>query len=164
MTQSHLNAPAGALITTLPDPTELPAAITVARRMLATFSTVDHGDRTAVDHAHSALAESLRILVRAIDRTAREQQYAAANETADQPAAEPVGPGCGAPATARIEGYSARDGRAHGSLDRVVYACVEHTAQARADWLDDLLPYSMPVAGTAVCGQHYDHRAMGGGQ
>ncbi|CAM5536118.1 hypothetical protein [Streptomyces canus] len=76
----------------------------------------------------------------------------------------PVGPGCGAAATARIEGYSPRGGVAHGSLDLAVYACAEHAAQARAEWLGDLRPHTMPLALPAKCGQQFDYTTLGGGQ
>ncbi|MEO3923031.1 hypothetical protein ABGB07_04000 [Micromonosporaceae bacterium B7E4] len=35
-------------------------------------------------------------------------------------------PGCGARATIRLEVYSPKDGRAHGSLDAIGYACDTH--------------------------------------
>ncbi|MDG4792438.1 hypothetical protein [Micromonospora sp. WMMD1082] len=38
--------------------------------------------------------------------------------------------GCDQPATIRIEVYSAADGRLHGSLDAVVYACDRHGIEA----------------------------------
>lgn len=62
---------------------------------------------------------------------------------------------CGAPATVRLEGYSARDGLAHGSLDVIVYACQEHTDTARTEWLAGLTPYGSPVIGTARCGDRF---------
>lgn len=141
--------------TTHPYPSELPAAIQVARRMLAAFATVDYGNSGTVAQAHGALAESLRILLRAVD------DVQPADETPT--AYTPVGPGCGAPATACIEGYSPRHGLAHGSLDRAVYACTTHTAQARIEWLGDLLAYTASTTGARRCGEHFDY-ALGGGR
>lgn len=69
--------------TTLIDSTELPAAVTVARRMLAAYGTVDYGQTDHVAQAHDALAESLRILVRALDRTAARQEYDAVRRSVD---------------------------------------------------------------------------------
>lgn len=68
---------------------------------------------------------------------------------------------CTAKAVHRIEGYSARDGRLHGSLDRVVYACRSHHEKARAE-LRGLAeratepgPYSVP----GKCGRVIDFTA-----
>ncbi|MEU8531575.1 hypothetical protein [Streptomyces parvulus] len=74
-------------------------------------------------------------------------------------------PGCGAPAAVCIEGYSPRDGLAHGSLDHTVYACAGHTADARADWLSGYTTYT--CTGTPEgrrCGERFDYTALGGGQ
>lgn len=56
-------------------------------------------------------------------------------------------PGCGQPATVRIEAYSARDGRMHGSLDGTVYTCDAHAGPA-ADAITaaGFTPYRMAVA------------------
>ncbi|MFR9767099.1 hypothetical protein [Nocardia sp. SC052] len=60
---------------------------------------------------------------------------------------------CETPPVHRLEGYSARDGRLHGSLDRVVYACADHLDQARAQ-LGVLTEYATaPVAGSFECGR-----------
>lgn len=89
-------------------------------------------------------------------------------QTVEQPPAEtyaPVGPGCGAPATTCVEGYSPRDGRAHGSLDLTVYACADHATFARTDWLSGLTAYT--CASTPVgrrCGERFDFTTLGGGQ
>ncbi|MGW4757500.1 hypothetical protein [Streptomyces chartreusis] len=77
---------------------------------------------------------------------------------------EPIGPGCGAPATVRFEGYSPRNGLAHGSLDLAVYACAEHAPRARAEWLGDLMPYRTLTAGDALCGHLFDFTTLGGGR
>ncbi|MET8824770.1 hypothetical protein ABZX40_17870 [Streptomyces sp. NPDC004610] len=69
----------------------------------------------------------------------------------------PVGPGCGAPATARIEGYSPRNG-----LDLAVYACADHTEQARSEWLGGLLPHTWPIAVAARCGHSFDYTTLTG--
>lgn len=151
--------------TTLPDPVELPAAITAARRMLATFSAVDHGDRAAVDLAHNALAESMRLLLRAIDRTAEQQRYATA-QAAEQPAPAGQPPAeCTATATSCIEGYSPRDGRAHGSLDTTTYTCAAHAPATRAEVeAAGLTAYTCETSGLFTCGERFDFRTLGGGQ
>ncbi|MGY1945298.1 hypothetical protein [Nocardia asiatica] len=60
---------------------------------------------------------------------------------------------CDRPPVHRIEGYSARDGRLHGSLDRVAYACEEHLAEARTE-LHGLAEHATtPKAGRIPCGQ-----------
>ncbi|WP_371528396.1 hypothetical protein OG302_22400 [Streptomyces sp. NBC_01283] len=142
-------------------PSELPAAITVARRMLGTYGTVDYGQAANTAQAHGLLAEALRILLRGIDRAALD------NEALRPPPVEPyepIGPGCGAPAAALIEGYSPRDGLAHGSLDLTVYACDEHATTARTDWLRGMTPYSMPSPSGRRCGTRFDYRTLGGGR
>ncbi|MCT9107940.1 hypothetical protein N4G69_20260 [Streptomyces mirabilis] len=68
---------------------------------------------------------------------------------------------CGAPATDRIEGYSARDGLAHGSLDAIVYACPDHASEARAQWLSGLTPHSSATSGGRHCGDYVDFTADG---
>lgn len=40
----------------------------------------------------------------------------------------PTLPGCGRPATIRIEAYAPLDGRMHGTLDASVYVCPDHAA------------------------------------
>ncbi|MGW4325408.1 hypothetical protein ACWEKR_05900 [Nocardia sp. NPDC004573] len=63
---------------------------------------------------------------------------------------------CDRPPVHRIEGYSARDGRLHGALDRVAYACEEHLAEARAE-LHGLAEHATtPKAGRIPCGQVTD--------
>jgi hypothetical protein len=47
---------------------------------------------------------------------------------------------CPRPATVAVEGYSPRDGRAHGSLDRVARVCDDHAETART-WMGHLMPY-----------------------
>ncbi|MGW2896819.1 hypothetical protein ACWDAO_19935 [Streptomyces sp. NPDC001212] len=49
------------------DSSELSAAVKVARDMLAAYADVDHGDLFALNQAHGAIRESLRILLRAVD-------------------------------------------------------------------------------------------------
>ena len=95
---------------------------------------------------------------------ARAEQAAAEEEHLLAESYTPVGPGCGAPATVRFEGYSPRDGLAHGSLDLAVYACADHATQARAEWLDGLLPYRTAAAGDSRCGERFDFTKLGGGQ
>ncbi|WP_331718580.1 hypothetical protein OHU23_41230 (plasmid) [Streptomyces virginiae] len=63
---------------------------------------------------------------------------------------------CTLPATRTLEGYSARDGRAHGELDKVVRACDAHVETARTDWLAGLTPYAVTHTGSSVCGQLTD--------
>ncbi len=86
------------------------------------------------------------------------------DEQGDAEPHTPVGPGCGAPATARIEGYSPRGGIAQGSLDLAVYACDQHAQQARTEWLGGLNPHTMPCVVDAQCGHSFDYTTLGGGQ
>jgi hypothetical protein len=63
---------------------------------------------------------------------------------------------CDRPAVHRIEGYSARDGRLHGSLDMVVYACRKHLNKAR-DELHGLAAHPTALIGTPpTCGRVAD--------
>ncbi|PXX52285.1 hypothetical protein DFR70_13317 [Nocardia tenerifensis] len=78
-----------------------------------------------------------------------------------------IGPGqpqpCGRPAAYRVEGYSARDGQLHGSLDAIVYACAEHHDAARSDWLEGLAPHSSSRSDSDIemaCGYSVDYRKM----
>ncbi|MGY2036585.1 hypothetical protein ACW9HF_14985 [Nocardia gipuzkoensis] len=65
---------------------------------------------------------------------------------------------CETPAVHRIEGYSARGGCLHGSLDMVVYACADHLEQARAE-LHGLTEYASSPANTPpTCGEILDFR------
>ncbi|MFJ5154959.1 hypothetical protein ACIQCF_25890 [Streptomyces sp. NPDC088353] len=50
----------------LREPGELDVAVNVARDMLTAYADVDHGDIFALNQAHGALRESLRILLRAV--------------------------------------------------------------------------------------------------
>lgn len=54
--------------------------------------------------------------------------------------------GCGQPATVRIEAYSPRDGRMHGSLDGMAYTC-DADADRAADAITaaGFTPYRMAV-------------------
>jgi hypothetical protein len=53
----------------------------------------------------------------------------------------------------RLEGYSARDGRLHGSLDMVVYACAEHLDEARSE-LRSLAEFATtPSPSSIKCGR-----------
>ncbi|MEU6490370.1 hypothetical protein ABZ890_08250 [Streptomyces sp. NPDC046984] len=65
MDHQHLSAPENALITA-PKSSELDCAIHVAHRMLATYGGVGHSDIGALAQAQGALAESLRIMLRAL--------------------------------------------------------------------------------------------------
>lgn len=132
-----------ALPAALPEPTDLDVAISVARQLLDSDQIL-------------SLREALRLLLRALDAEPATEQPAADTHT-------PLGPGCGAPATARIEGYSPRDGRMHGSLDLVVYACEQHTSHARDTWLGNLLPHTGRQVTDARCGQHFDFTSLDGG-
>ncbi|MFF4823157.1 hypothetical protein ACFY20_08980 [Streptomyces sp. NPDC001312] len=50
----------------LREQSELSVAVSVARDMLATYADVDHGDIFALNQAHGAIREALRILLRAL--------------------------------------------------------------------------------------------------
>lgn len=143
------------------EPTDLDVAISVAQQLLDSDSVV-------------SLRESVRLLLRALGAEPVDEQEAvrrsvdsafptiAAFLAEEQPTAEahdPIGPGCGAPATARIEGYSPRS-----SLDIAVYACDQHKTQARTEWLGGLNPHTMPVVVDARCGHRFDYTTLGGGQ
>ncbi|WP_330265305.1 hypothetical protein [Streptomyces griseorubiginosus] len=126
------------------EPSDLAVAIRVAQQML------DSGDVLKV-------REALRLLLRSLGAEPTPEPGPAEEYT-------PVGPGCGAPATVRFEGYSPRNGLAHGSLDLAVYACTDHTTQARTKWLDGLMPYRTATAGASRCGERFDFTKLGGGQ
>ncbi|MEU2975988.1 hypothetical protein ABZ678_02965 [Streptomyces hirsutus] len=68
---------------------------------------------------------------------------------------------CGTAAAVRLEGYSPRQGLAHGSLDVIVYACEEHKATARAEWLEGFTPYTTAATGTAQCGDRFTFEPKG---
>ncbi|WP_411091387.1 hypothetical protein [Streptomyces sp. 049-1] len=130
-------------------PTDLQVAIHVGQRLLDSDNVL-------------SLQEALRLLLRALGA-----EPDAASAVDEPPAVEaiPVGSGCGVPAAVCIEGYSPRDGLAHGSLDHTVYACAGHTADARADWLSGYTTYT--CTGTPEgrrCGERFDYTTLGGGQ
>lgn len=86
---------------------------------------------------------------------------------APAPAPEPIGYGCGRPARYRIEGYRARDGRMHGSLDVALYACAVHLEDARTVWMPrhEMLSHLSPFTCTGPdsakdtrCGEVTDYR------
>jgi hypothetical protein len=144
------------------EPSDLVVALDVARRALTSTEHTSATDRDELNRAHGNLRESLRLVLRALNA-----EPVTDADTLRLAADVPAGAGgCGASATVRIEGYSARDGFAHGSLDLVVYACEQHAGEARAEWLGGLLPHSGPTgsAGSAVCGDRFDYTTLGGGQ
>lgn len=66
---------------------------------------------------------------------------------------------CGQLAAVRIEIYSPKDGRAHGSLDASVHLCATHTPGAVAAIHDNgLTAYRtpMPAQGITRCGSGFD--------
>ncbi|WP_060880907.1 hypothetical protein [Streptomyces scabiei] len=135
---------------------ELATAIRVAQRMLATYGRPDFGDHQAVTYAHGSVTEALRILLHALNAEPEQAEPAAPEHT-------PVGPGCGAPATVRVEGYSPTAAGLHGSLDLAVYACQQHATDAETTWIDGRLAYRSPSAGNP-CGHRFDYTTLGGGQ
>lgn len=58
--------PVGALPPTAPEPSDLDVAIRVAQQMLGDYADVDHGNIFALNQAHGAIREALRILLRAV--------------------------------------------------------------------------------------------------
>lgn len=56
----------GALPPAVPEPSELAVAVSVAQDMLTAYAGVDHGDLFALNQAHGAIREALRILLRAV--------------------------------------------------------------------------------------------------
>ncbi|MER6956032.1 hypothetical protein [Streptomyces sp. NPDC000618] len=126
-----------AAATHTPEPSDLDVAISVAQQLLDSDSVL-------------SMREALRLLLRALH----------AEPVGEQPPAEPhtpIGPGCGAPATTRIEGYSSCNGLTYGSLDLAVYACAEHANQAREGWLDGLRPHTGSSVGDSRCGERFDY-------
>lgn len=73
----------------------------------------------------------------------------------------PTLPGCGRPATVRIEIYSARNGMLHGSLDGAAYGCDEHLAEVvDAIRAAGFTPFTVPGAVRAPgarCGSGVDY-------
>jgi hypothetical protein len=60
---------------------------------------------------------------------------------------------CPNPATVSVEGYSAKDGRAHGCLDVVVRACDDCHPTVRAQLIDcSMTTYSRLTALVRRCG------------
>ncbi|MFC8347853.1 hypothetical protein [Streptomyces sp. NPDC057280] len=57
----------------LREPSDLDVAARIARRLLADYADVDHGDSFALNQAHGAIREALRILLRAVDVEAGER-------------------------------------------------------------------------------------------
>ncbi|MFJ8191093.1 hypothetical protein ACIQ8D_15170 [Streptomyces sp. NPDC096094] len=51
----------------LREPSDVDVAVRVARRLLDDYADVDHGDVFALNQAHGAITEALRILLRAVD-------------------------------------------------------------------------------------------------
>ncbi|WJV47664.1 hypothetical protein [Streptomyces flavofungini] len=49
-----------------PEPHDLTVAVDVARQLLADYAHIDHGDLFALNQAHGAIREALRILLRAV--------------------------------------------------------------------------------------------------
>ncbi|MEV0526615.1 hypothetical protein AB0I66_24540 [Streptomyces sp. NPDC050439] len=126
--------------TTRTYPSELPAAIIVARRTLATFSSIDHGDSAAASSAHGALTESLRILLLALDASGI--QPPAVPIAARCPAAHPEDPTpCGGPIVVTV--LDATNAGAEG--------CEHHGARLLAS-LDGGRVYTLPDApeGSAI--------------
>jgi hypothetical protein len=130
-------------------PTDLDVAISVAQALLGSNNPL-------------TLREALRLLLRALG--AEPTTRPVADEMPPPPVrAIPDGLGCGAVSVTRIEGYSPRDGKTHGSLDVAVYACAEHAHEARTQWLAGFTTHSSP-SHMAHCGHRYDYRLPGGGQ
>ncbi len=83
----------------LPEPGELAVAVSVARQMLADYAHVDHSDLFALNQAHGAFREALRILLRAVDSEPVTDQQAPPR----CPAAHPEDPTpCGGPVVVTI--------------------------------------------------------------
>ncbi|MFC8002939.1 hypothetical protein ACFUCH_03725 [Streptomyces olivaceus] len=129
------------------EPTDLQVAVGVAQRMLDSDEIL-------------SVREALRLLLRALGA---EPEIPLPADPPPPVITTPNGPGCGAVSTTRIEGYSASEKRLHGSLDLAVYACDEHAAEARTQWLAGFTPYSSPSY-MARCGDRFDYRTLDGGQ
>lgn len=148
------------------EPSDLDVAISVAQQLLDSDQVL-------------SLREALRLLLRALGaevftevrENAGQENIAEVRKVSEtrRPAAHPedhtpVGPGCGAPATVSFEGYSPRNGLAHGSLDVIVHACTKHTTKARDEWLGGLMPYRTTPGATSRCGESFDFTTLRGGQ
>ncbi|MFJ2737695.1 hypothetical protein [Streptomyces sp. NPDC087317] len=78
---------------------QLSVAVDVARDMLAAYAGVDHGDLFALNQAHGAIREALRILLRAVDA----EPVSAIADTPRCPAAHPEDPTpCGGPVVVTV--------------------------------------------------------------
>jgi len=61
---------------------------------------------------------------------------------------------CTSTATVMVEGYSPKDGRAHGSLDVTVHVCKDcHGAIRDSLWACSMTPYSRPSSAERRCGE-----------
>lgn len=61
---------------------------------------------------------------------------------------------CHGTATVMVEGYSPKDGRAHGSLDVTVHVCSGcHERVRRELWTCGMTPYSIQSAAMRTCGE-----------
>lgn len=65
---------------------------------------------------------------------------------------------CTLPATRTVEGYSPKDGLAHGELDVVFHSCEAHHQEAREQWLRGLTAYTVAQSPKPprICGQFTD--------
>lgn len=64
---------------------------------------------------------------------------------------------CTLPATRTVEGYSPKDGAAHGELDVVYHSCEAHHQEAKEQWLRGLTAYTVAQRPRQrVCGQFTD--------
>ncbi|MFD5472945.1 hypothetical protein [Streptomyces sp. NPDC127105] len=73
----------------LREPSDIETAASVARQLLEAFADVDHGDVFALNRAHGALTEALRILLRAVET---ETERTPMNTAQRCPAAHPDDP------------------------------------------------------------------------
>ncbi|MEU0786297.1 hypothetical protein ABZ341_32550 [Streptomyces sp. NPDC006173] len=145
------------------EPSTLAVSARIAQLLLAEHESVDHRDLFAVNRAHGALAEALRILLRAVGVEGLPDAPVAARAKGKPQQTDDAGRGCGAPASLRIEGYSPARGSVYGSLDLAVYACREHAHEARTGWLGGRQPHTSPSAGSP-CGHVFDYSLPGGGK
>ncbi|MEH0637285.1 hypothetical protein QBA35_28840 [Streptomyces bottropensis] len=127
-----------------PEPTDLAVAARVAQLLLAEHERVDHTDVFALNRAHGALAEALRLLLRAVGAEADGEVSGSRNNPSGQrcPAAHPDDPtSCSGPPTVTV--LDRHNAGANG--------CQHHGARLLAS-LDGGRVYGLPHAtpGTAI--------------
>lgn len=130
-------AEADAVREQLREPSNLTISVNVARLLLAKHEQVDHRDLYAVNRAHGALAEALRLVLRAVDTEP---------QAADFPRSGEVSPRCPA---AQADDPSPCDGprivTVYAPLGEGIDGCGHHAAQLLAA-TNNTHPVALPDA------------------